>query len=945
MAMLAVFAGLFAASVLAAPSASAAGGEGKIETYRVGGVMWDLNARFSTHNSAKRQTQAPPSKGIPKPPVTVPRPPVVASSTASFNGGPVCIESDGGQLCYTFDQGITEGGCTVHPPADRNMGYNGNAIPLPARGQKAESRLVSWTVKLTKTQIDDITEYEDLIDPKDPSKGYVVIGEGIDTAYLYEYQWACNYQTAPEVSTDVCATWVKTSLNGPYDQNYKPMKSILEGGTNIRTPLGNGVFGTTGKVYERPSYLGEAMQAAGLDPKTDRPTLSIMQNYCIPKNNDGFKKIADEESSTLGRYEIPSETWYTRGYYYHFDQPRFNELYPAVAKSSNYKDGYQIIDITPPSPTKLTTYAKLICWDGSSEDGVIAKIYVGQGTAREWRVLDWGDSAENYYTWNCGSSPDNPQEVRQKDFLQCDRYGSKLTLPYQYDRLDYTYHSERRSCAGPEPQCHGSNYVDFGTDWSGTTCPNGGTMHDGHCLGWTTGWYDATVRDATPEGWSDNGSYWYKKAAPPAGWIDNGTAYETTTYANIVVDNKNAAPIIGVDQIIDGTATKLEAKNGVYQTISAADPIHVEWTRVRINTRDGQDVNVSGKNVQWEYQYRLAPWSSPMLKNADVNALNQPYHGWVDTTNTTAPGAMPVDRKWEPDKNYALNTIPYSYMYEPFTYTGYEYTYHTVEDLRPREVTTREWDAYEQTGWGFDWGCSCGGKCGNWPNGDPYCQYPTFGWVHHVETIVAPAPAGCYDNGSVYVCSRQERDATPDGMEDFGGQWQKRNPAPEGYTEWNGQWRKKNEPPVGYYDNGVDGYTSYDPINDGFTGGIAFNQWRKWPTYNGLTDCEVNPSDYNKNQKDRTYKIKCGDNVTERTRSAYFRYFMSSTAGAKGWQVVPWWRVTADIQTDYYAVDQIQPDADGDAALESSRTGGKWIRQQYECPGQPFLVNINRIAQ
>lgn len=48
---------------------------------------------------------------------------------------------------------------------------------------------------------------------------------------------------------------------------------------------------------------------------------------------------------------------------------------------------------------------------------------------------------------------------------------------------DYTYTSDRRleQCAGSD--CPGSEYKDFGTDWSGTTCPHGLTMHHGKCLG------------------------------------------------------------------------------------------------------------------------------------------------------------------------------------------------------------------------------------------------------------------------------------------------------------------------------------------------------------------------------------------------------------------------------------------------------------------------------
>ncbi len=100
---------------------------------------------------------------------------------------------------------------------------------------------------------------------------------------------------------------------------------------------------------------------------------------------------------------------------------------------------------------------------------------------------------------------------------------------------DYTYTQDRRlePCTGGD--CPGSEYKDFGTDWSGTTCPNGGTMHDGKCLGWTTGqkWVTHQVKDAAPVGWHDDGSQYAKdvevKDATPSGWSDNGSQWIRTT--------------------------------------------------------------------------------------------------------------------------------------------------------------------------------------------------------------------------------------------------------------------------------------------------------------------------------------------------------------------------------------------------------------------------------
>ncbi len=100
------------------------------------------------------------------------------------------------------------------------------------------------------------------------------------------------------------------------------------------------------------------------------------------------------------------------------------------------------------------------------------------------------------------------------------------TLGYTFhnetETRSYSYHTEMESY-GP--------WKDFGTDWSGTTCPNGGTLHPGlGCMG-----YDQrpiSVKDATPADFSDNGGTWSKtttvKDSTPAGFSDNSSAWVQT---------------------------------------------------------------------------------------------------------------------------------------------------------------------------------------------------------------------------------------------------------------------------------------------------------------------------------------------------------------------------------------------------------------------------------
>lgn len=96
------------------------------------------------------------------------------------------------------------------------------------------------------------------------------------------------------------------------------------------------------------------------------------------------------------------------------------------------------------------------------------------------------------------------------------------TFHEETETRSYSYHIEMENY-GP--------WKDFGTDWSGTTCPNGGTLTPGMgCMG-----YDSrpiSVRDGAPAGFSDTGSGWSKtitvKDATPAGFSDNGGAWVQT---------------------------------------------------------------------------------------------------------------------------------------------------------------------------------------------------------------------------------------------------------------------------------------------------------------------------------------------------------------------------------------------------------------------------------
>ena len=83
------------------------------------------------------------------------------------------------------------------------------------------------------------------------------------------------------------------------------------------------------------------------------------------------------------------------------------------------------------------------------------------------------------------------------------------TLGYTYSTLAYTFHTE----TSPGGAC---NYLPN---------PNSPSGLDIYCPPPIV----TTVKDATPSGYTDNGSAWAKRDATPAGYTDNGSAWVTTT--------------------------------------------------------------------------------------------------------------------------------------------------------------------------------------------------------------------------------------------------------------------------------------------------------------------------------------------------------------------------------------------------------------------------------
>ncbi len=108
------------------------------------------------------------------------------------------------------------------------------------------------------------------------------------------------------------------------------------------------------------------------------------------------------------------------------------------------------------------------------------------------------------------------------------------TTPYTYTRENraYTYTNTAPPSYGADVlqwlDTDGDGVFDTQNYPSGSPCPWGGSHNGSGLCVYPANW----VKDATPAGYSDDGSTWYRmvKDATPAGYVDNGTEWEMAVY-------------------------------------------------------------------------------------------------------------------------------------------------------------------------------------------------------------------------------------------------------------------------------------------------------------------------------------------------------------------------------------------------------------------------------
>ncbi len=104
------------------------------------------------------------------------------------------------------------------------------------------------------------------------------------------------------------------------------------------------------------------------------------------------------------------------------------------------------------------------------------------------------------------------------------------TLSYTYTKAAYTYHQEAYQVSVQDPA---TVYAADKAMSTGTLCPWGGSPNAGGDLCSIPGGTHSetrynTVKDAAPNGYTDDGTQWVKKDTTPAGYTDTGTQWIST---------------------------------------------------------------------------------------------------------------------------------------------------------------------------------------------------------------------------------------------------------------------------------------------------------------------------------------------------------------------------------------------------------------------------------
>jgi hypothetical protein len=107
-------------------------------------------------------------------------------------------------------------------------------------------------------------------------------------------------------------------------------------------------------------------------------------------------------------------------------------------------------------------------------------------------------------------------------FTESPQGACEKTTPYTFTTIAYTFHTET---TGPAP-------ILDSYETAVAACPGGYNFEDygwvKYCRKYGTA-PTRTVKDATPDGYTDTGTTWTTKDTPPAGYADNGTTWVTTT--------------------------------------------------------------------------------------------------------------------------------------------------------------------------------------------------------------------------------------------------------------------------------------------------------------------------------------------------------------------------------------------------------------------------------
>lgn len=878
-------------------------------------------------------------------------------------------------------------------------------VPAPNSGQmiQAMQRLVSVYATYGWREWQHFAEYSYW-------KYVDTTGDGIPddqeinfyTLAFYDYEWlgGCGTYLGPTYRVAQCLQAIEYYLNGPFDQNGQPMRSVEQGGTNSRVPYRELQDNTIGhysdKLQAESAPLGEYMTDEDGPYKwtyeqllTERVPAYAAYENCLTINPDNRKQQArtpqmTEVLSSVGRYTQPQKQYFTNILLVEFTQ------YPTNAALLNYLFGYLVngqstryekdsprwgmffpfrngfvpvfVQTSGLDTIDVTKYYSVYCLDNDNA------VEVAEVTNGRWRgpgetftyrdaqgrkeplngrAANEGKGDDFYSGGNChrgekdGTDPTKTIDGGN-DILRCGDYNSNLNMAYSYARVPYVYNTKQ--------------YVFDTAPLDFTQSPSTARTLPPTTVARTT---------SSTHGWIGVGTRWnlYGGLVNSYGFPLNGGNWRSCTY--YPWSNETGCTygysVWGVTgTTIDPCPSGTFAISSTTCVVADIIPAEVQYT---ITTTTEPCPSCTGgtrtvTNISTSYApaptgYMLSGSNYVRVSGA-TGTLQICASGYFTggSTCATQVATPPAGEGWEKMGSYwrKISEAPAGYLDN-----GQEWISATENPPPPGYTRNQRLQMYER----IDTSPATQG----WRD-------TGSGWTRVAANniLVQGAngmwkPAAPIDNG-YFTGNNAARWIDDPSQDDPAFQiWQVPATGDTSWVRWTApkievtktganvkslpesadlRWRVKLEMDPASSPM----YTNNPNREEDAVYNVFFDGMPDTPNnHTAFTNRKWTPNAFaTGSTKFNAWSPLLPAHMDEATRALFLRWYTSTLAGAQGWKITPWWEATVTVEVEEDAIIAGSTMTQYGTFLPAQTTGKQTVQKRvsYDCPGQPFIANITR---